>query len=64
MAEFAIGTIAYMAARNPLNATFNGNLPHLGQSLDPHWQSAIPLLAAIIAAHFILFTSATMSVGM
>ena len=58
MAEFAIGSIAYMANRNPHNASFQGNLTHLGQALDPHWQSAIPLLAVIIGAHFLLFASA------
>ena len=58
MAEFAIGSIAYMANKNPHNATFRGNLTHLGQALDPHWQSAIPLLAVIIGAHFTLFATA------
>ncbi|KAL9608984.1 MAG: hypothetical protein Q9167_006216 [Letrouitia subvulpina] len=58
MAEFAIGSIAYMASRNLLNVLFPGNLTHLGQSLNPHWQSAIPLLLVIVAAHFALFTAA------
>ena len=58
MAEFAIGSISYMASQDPLNASFSGNLTHLGQSLNPHWQSAIPLLAVIIAAHCALFAAA------
>ena len=58
MAEFAIGSIAYMANRNPLSASFQGNLTHLGQALQPHWQTAIPLLAVIIGAHFTLFATA------
>lgn len=58
MAELAIGSIAYMASRNPLSVSFEGNVSHLGQSMNPHWQSAIPLLASIIVAHFALFAAA------
>lgn len=57
MAEFAIGSIAYMANRNP-HISFQGNLTHLGQALDPHWQSAIPLLAVIIGAHVAIYATA------
>ena len=47
-----------MASQNPLNASFTGNLTHLGQEIDVHWQSAIPLLAVIVAAHVALFSAA------
>ena len=55
MAEFAIGSIANMATRNPKSASFQGNLTHLGQTLDPHWESAIPLFAVITTAHSVIF---------
>ena len=58
MAEFAIASLAHMASQNPLSASFNGNLTHLGQKIDVHWQSAIPLLAAIVAGHVALFSAA------
>ncbi|KAL9045425.1 MAG: hypothetical protein Q9214_001528 [Letrouitia sp. 1 TL-2023] len=60
MAEFAIGSISYMASRNP-HISFRGNLTHLGEKLDPHWQSAIPLLLVIVAAHFALFIAAVLA---
>ena len=60
MAEFAIGSISHMASRNPFNVSFTGHLPHLGQSINVHWQSAIPLLAAIVAGHFLLYAAAVM----
>ncbi|KAL6721495.1 hypothetical protein ACLMJK_000599 [Lecanora helva] len=58
IAEFALGSLAFMASRNPKPITMNGNLTHVGQKLDPHWQSAIPLLSAVVAAHFALFVAA------
>lgn len=57
MAEYAIGSISYMASRNP-NVSFMGNLTHLGQRIEPKWGSAIPLLLVIVAAHFALVAAA------
>ena len=47
-----------MATQNPLTARFTGNLTHLGEKIVPHWESAVPLLAVIVAAHAALFAAA------
>ena len=58
MAEIAIGSTAYMVSRNSMNASFRGNLTHLGHSINLHWQSVIALLAVIVKALFTDFAAA------
>ncbi|KAI9889431.1 MAG: hypothetical protein M1814_005294 [Vezdaea aestivalis] len=56
MAEFAIGSIAEMARRNP-RITVNGIVPRMGTSVQIYWRYAIPLLVFIAAFQAVLFIS-------
>ena len=53
MAEFAIGSIATMASRNP-QIQVDGRVPYLGSHVDVKWYYLIPLLAGISGAHLAL----------
>ena len=53
MAEFAIGSIATMADRNPTTRA-PGLVPHLGSHLNVHWDYALPLLVGIAVVHLLL----------
>ena len=61
MAEFAIGSISYLASKDRPNISFTRNITRFGQSSDPHWESAIPLMAGTITAHVGLFAAAVIT---
>ena len=53
MSQFAIGSLAEMAAFNP-PITIEGTIPTLGYHLNVEWNYSITLVACIAAAHTIL----------
>lgn len=57
MARFAIGSIAQMAAANPL-IEVPGSVPNLGSHLEIRWGYVAALFASIIVTHLVLFLSA------
>lgn len=57
MAEFALGSIATMATKNP-SIQIPGNLPTLGTRLEITWAFAIALLVCIASVHSALSASA------
>ena len=57
MAEFALGSIASMALKNP-PAVISGSLPRLGSRLKVDWVYATAVFACIAAVHSALSTLA------
>lgn len=53
MAEFAIRSLSTMAYRNP-TIQVPGLVPHLGTSLDVHWNYLIPLCVCIVVVQVAL----------
>ena len=53
MAEFAIRSLSTMAYRNP-TIQVPGLVPHLGTSLDVHWEYLIPLCVCIVVVQVAL----------
>lgn len=54
MAEFAIGSLATMASKNP-RIPIHGTVPHLGSRLHVYWPYAIALCLSIAGIHLALF---------
>lgn len=53
MAEFAIGSLAFMASTNR-QIDVKGMVPYLGSRIAVHWYYVIPLLAGISGVHLVL----------
>ena len=53
MAEFALGSLATMAERNPM-VVKNGAMPWLGSRVKPDWKTAKALCASIASLHLVL----------
>ena len=58
MAEFALGSIATLASKNP-PTVIPGSLPRLGSRLKVDWAYAIAVFVCIAAAHSALSALAT-----
>ncbi|KAK0509699.1 hypothetical protein JMJ35_008093 [Cladonia borealis] len=57
MAEFALGSLASMAIRNP-TVQSHGAVPILGFHLTVQWEFTLALCASILIVHFLLFAAA------
>lgn len=57
MAEFALGSLASMAIRNP-SVQFHGAVPILGFHLNVQWKFTLALCASIVIVHFLFFAAA------
>ena len=57
MAEFALGSLASMATRNP-SVQSEGAVPILGFQLTVHWPFTCALCASIVIVHFLIFAAA------
>lgn len=61
MAQFAIGSIAEMAAENRRNQV-QGLVPHLGSHLEIRWGYVAALFAGIIVTHLVLYLSVILAI--
>ena len=57
MAEFALGSLASLAIRNP-SVQFHGAVPILGFHLTVQWKFTLALCASILIVHFVFFAAA------
>ena len=57
MAEFALGSLASMAIRNP-SVQYHGAVPILGFHLHVEWKFTRALCASIVIVHFLFFATA------
>ena len=57
MAEFALGSLATMDARNP-RLTVPGTRPHLGSTLAVDWRFFVGLCVSMAGIHFLLLAAA------